>query len=223
LPRPEPASWLAGGKRILVDRIEWLTMPDTGTATAALQNGEVDWWERPVPDALPIIEKNSDLTVDVSDPRGQIGILSMNHLFPPFNDVRAQRAILMAMSKADYMHIYLGDDDRSIPRRAATSSKAPQARRRRRRACHPCGWRAALRSAKILRRRFAAKLLRPACLGMSLLASKVATGLDGPVGSVAQTTDSRRLTVCRPSSCGCDLFEWQPGQSDLLARQTGAP
>lgn len=108
-PRAEAASWLAGGKRILVDRIEWLIMPDAGTAAAALQNGEIDWWERPVPDVLPMLEKNRDLIVDVSDP--QVGILSMNHLFPPFDDVRARRAILMAMNQADYMRVYVGDDD----------------------------------------------------------------------------------------------------------------
>src|SRR6516164_9718709 len=45
VPRQEPASWLAGGKRMLVDRIEWIVIPDSGTASAALQNGEVDWWE----------------------------------------------------------------------------------------------------------------------------------------------------------------------------------
>src|ERR1700719_2077049 len=28
VPRQEPASWLAGGKRIMVDRIEWTVMPD---------------------------------------------------------------------------------------------------------------------------------------------------------------------------------------------------
>jgi peptide/nickel transport system substrate-binding protein len=112
LPRQEPSSWLAGGKRILSDRIEWLTMPDTGTAAAALQNGEVDWWERPVPDALSTLEKDRDLTVDVADPLGSVGLLFMNHLFPPFNDTRARHAILMAMSQADYMHVYVGDDDR---------------------------------------------------------------------------------------------------------------
>jgi len=35
VPRQEPASWLAGGKRILIDRIEWIVMPDPGTASAA--------------------------------------------------------------------------------------------------------------------------------------------------------------------------------------------
>src|SRR6516162_11711180 len=47
LPRDEPASWLAGGKRISFDRVEWIIMPDPATASAALQNGEVDWWETP--------------------------------------------------------------------------------------------------------------------------------------------------------------------------------
>jgi peptide/nickel transport system substrate-binding protein len=36
----------------------------------------------------------------------------MNHLHPPFNDVRARRAILMAMSQEDYMRAYVGDDDK---------------------------------------------------------------------------------------------------------------
>ena len=36
-PRDEKSSWLAGGKRMLVDRIEWVIMPDPATAAAALQ------------------------------------------------------------------------------------------------------------------------------------------------------------------------------------------
>jgi peptide/nickel transport system substrate-binding protein len=41
-PRQEKASWLAGGKRMFADRIEWVVIPDPATAAAALQNGEVD-------------------------------------------------------------------------------------------------------------------------------------------------------------------------------------
>src|SRR5262249_39239972 len=37
-PRGEKASWFAGGKRVLADRIEWVTIPDAATAAAALQN-----------------------------------------------------------------------------------------------------------------------------------------------------------------------------------------
>ncbi|MBK0765455.1 ABC transporter substrate-binding protein, partial [Escherichia coli] len=44
VPRQEKPVWLAGGKQVLVDRVEWVIMPDPATAAAALQNGEVDWW-----------------------------------------------------------------------------------------------------------------------------------------------------------------------------------
>jgi peptide/nickel transport system substrate-binding protein len=110
LPRQEPSSWLAGGKRMLVDRIEWVVIPDPATASAALQNGEVDWWETPIADIVPVLKKNRNVVVEIADPLGSVGFLRMNHLFPPFNDVRARRAILMALSQEDYMHAIVDDD-----------------------------------------------------------------------------------------------------------------
>jgi peptide/nickel transport system substrate-binding protein len=110
IPRDEPASWLAGGKRMLVDRIEWIVMPDQATAAAALQIGEVDWWESPITDVIPVLRRNRNVAVDIADPLGNIGCFRMNHLYPPFNDVRARRAILMAMSQEDYMRTLVGDD-----------------------------------------------------------------------------------------------------------------
>jgi peptide/nickel transport system substrate-binding protein len=112
VPRQEPASWLAGGKRIVSDRIEWVTIQDPATAAAALQNGEVDWLEFPLPDLVPTLEKNRNITVKIQDPLGNIAMLVFNHLFPPFNDVRARRAVLMAISQEDYMRAYIGDDDK---------------------------------------------------------------------------------------------------------------
>jgi peptide/nickel transport system substrate-binding protein len=35
----------------------------------------------------------------------------MNHLHPPFNDVRARRAILTALSQEDFMRAWVGDDE----------------------------------------------------------------------------------------------------------------
>jgi peptide/nickel transport system substrate-binding protein len=110
-PRQELASWLAGGKNIVLDRIEWITIPDPATAAAALQNGEVDWLELVVPDLLPILRKNPKVATAINDPVGLAGMLVMNNLFPPFNDVRARRAILMALSQEDYMRAVVGDDD----------------------------------------------------------------------------------------------------------------
>src|ERR1700737_4295414 len=110
VPRQEKASWLAGGKQILLDRVEWVVIPDPATASAAVQNGEVDWWETPIADIVPVLKKNRNVMVDIADPLGNIGSFRMNHLHPPFNDVRARRAILTAMSQEDYMRAVVGDD-----------------------------------------------------------------------------------------------------------------
>src|SRR5262249_47146432 len=110
--RQEPASWLAGGKNIVLERVEWITIPDPATAAVALQNGEVDWLELVLPDLLPVLRKNRNLVTEINDPLGVVGALVMNHLHPPFNDVRARRAILMALSQEGYMRAYVGDEDR---------------------------------------------------------------------------------------------------------------
>jgi peptide/nickel transport system substrate-binding protein len=110
MPRPEPASWLAGGKRMVVDRIEWVVIPDPATASAALQSGEVDWWETPIPDLVPVLRKNRNVVVDIADPLGNIAFIPMNHLFPPFNDLRARRAVLMAVNQEDYMRAIIDED-----------------------------------------------------------------------------------------------------------------
>src|SRR5690348_8615933 len=112
VPRQEKNSWFAGGKQMLIDRIEWVVIPDPATAAAALQNGEVDWWENPLPDLVPVLKKNRNISVDIADPLGNIGSFRMNHLHPPFNDVRARRAVLTAMSQEDYMRALVGDDDK---------------------------------------------------------------------------------------------------------------
>ena len=110
-PRAEAGEWLSGGKRMMFDRVEWLILPDDATKAAALQNGEVDWWENPIPDLVPLLKRNRNVSVDISDPLGNIGSFRMNHLHPPFNDVRVRRAVMMALSQEDYMRAVVGDDD----------------------------------------------------------------------------------------------------------------
>ena len=110
VPRDEPASWLAGGKRALLDRIEWVVMPDPATASAALQNGEVDWWENPISDLIPTLKRNRNIQVDIADPLGNVGAFRMNHLFAPFDKVKARLAVLTGMSQEDYMRALVGDD-----------------------------------------------------------------------------------------------------------------
>src|SRR5579871_7020690 len=63
VPRQEKNSFFAGGKQMLFDRIEWVVIPDHATASAALQSGEVDWWENPLPDLVPVLKKNRNINV----------------------------------------------------------------------------------------------------------------------------------------------------------------
>jgi len=117
-PRPEPADWLAGGKRIEVETIEWQAMPDPDAAAAAVASGEVDWLEAVLPDLAPGLKRNRSVSVGIADPMGSIGSLRFNHLHPPFDDVRVRRAVAMALDQQDYMRAVIGADDvlwRRIP------------------------------------------------------------------------------------------------------------
>ncbi len=109
-PRDEKPDWLSGGKRLDFDRVEWRVIQDPATAAAAIQNGEVDWWETALPDIVPVLRTNSGLTVDIADPLGNIGDLRMNHLYPPFDNQLVRQAVLIATSQSDYMQAVVGAD-----------------------------------------------------------------------------------------------------------------
>ena len=84
VPRDEPPSFAAGGKRVYVERVEWIYLPDPATANAALQQGEVDYWEFAPPDFVSVLEGSPGITVEVADLYGAQAWLRPNHLHPPF-------------------------------------------------------------------------------------------------------------------------------------------
>src|SRR5262245_56385120 len=75
VPRKEPPSWASGGKVVKVDRVEWLYIPDSATAAAALSTGEVDWWQMVPPDLVPVLAKNKDIKMGNKNTMGAIDIL----------------------------------------------------------------------------------------------------------------------------------------------------
>src|SRR5262249_24525149 len=105
----EPPSFASGGKVVKVDRVEWLYVPDASTASAALAAGEVDFYEQPPVDLVPVLEKNKDLVVANIDPQGSQGILRFNFLNPPFNNVKARQAMLYLVDQPDYLRSMAGD------------------------------------------------------------------------------------------------------------------
>ena len=110
VPRQEPPSSTAGGKVVHFDRIEWRTIPDPATAAAAIQAGEIDAWEYPATDLLPLLRRSRDIVVENPDPTGFIGILRFNHGIAPFNDPAMRRALLGAIVQEDYMRAVAGTD-----------------------------------------------------------------------------------------------------------------
>jgi peptide/nickel transport system substrate-binding protein len=110
VPRQEPAVGSTGGKVVHVDRVEWHTIPDPATAAAALQSGEIDWWEQPTADLLPALRRRQGVTVDVIDTLGYMAVMRFNHLHPPFNNPGVRRALLGAFSQTDMMTAVAGED-----------------------------------------------------------------------------------------------------------------
>jgi peptide/nickel transport system substrate-binding protein len=110
VPRDEPADFLAGGKVVHFDRVEWRVMPDAATAAAALQNNEADWWESPPADLLPSLRRNRDIAVEVVNSAGVLAMLRFNHLHPPFDKAEIRRALLPALDQRSFMQAALGED-----------------------------------------------------------------------------------------------------------------
>ncbi len=109
VPRQEPPSYWSGGKVVHFDRVEWKIMPDPASASAALQRGEIDWWENPLFDLLPLLKQTAGVKVEVLDPLGALGVLAVNHTQPPFDNPKLLQAMLPALSQNDYMDAVLGD------------------------------------------------------------------------------------------------------------------
>ncbi len=97
VPRSEPPSGLAGGKKSAFDRVEWLYLPDSNSAIAALKRGEVDLVEQVPPDYIAPLR--TDPNIKVGTGGAYQGFLVMNQLFPPFNNEKARQALAHAVSQ----------------------------------------------------------------------------------------------------------------------------
>ncbi len=109
VPRPEKVSWTAGGKRVLVDRVEWVVMPDPQTQIGALQSGEIDLIEDIPFDLIPTLERNRNIQVRGTDPLGSQIVGRMNFLYPPFNKVEIRRAAMLALNQKDFLDALVGN------------------------------------------------------------------------------------------------------------------
>jgi peptide/nickel transport system substrate-binding protein len=112
VPRPgnEPPSSFAGSKIPGVDRIELIWISDPQTSMSALVNGEIDFYENPNTDFLPLLVKARGVklmktgTIDSTQ-----GMIRLNHLHPPFNNVKARQAMYHLINQEDFLRAIVGD------------------------------------------------------------------------------------------------------------------
>ena len=109
-PRDEPASFCAGGYRVMVDRVEWRFIPDPATASNALINGEVDWIDQPLPDLLPLLRRSRGVNVEVLDPYGTFGAMRPNSMHGPTANPAIRRVMMAAIDQVACMTAAMGDD-----------------------------------------------------------------------------------------------------------------
>ncbi len=110
VPRNEPADWTSGGKQAHFERLEWSIIPDPATAAAAIQRGEIDWYEYALLDLTPQLAKHPDISVRNVTPYGLGSVMRFNFLHPPFNNVAIRRIVRDAVNQDDYMRAIHGDD-----------------------------------------------------------------------------------------------------------------
>lgn len=103
---------VAGPKLARFERVEWHIMPDTATAAAAIQNGEMDWWEVVDPDLNALLARVRTVVLERIDGGGTYASLRFNQLHPPFADAAARRALLSLVSQTDFMQSIAGANDR---------------------------------------------------------------------------------------------------------------
>ena len=108
-PRSEPPVWASGAKLAKVDRIEMLGLPDPQTQVSALIAGELDYLERVPADLMPLFDAKSGARAEVVGALGFQAVMRMNHLQPPFDNVKVRQAIARAVDRTQYAGVVAGD------------------------------------------------------------------------------------------------------------------
>ncbi len=122
--------WTAGPKIAYFDKVDWNVIPDAATASAALQRGEVDWWEKLDFDLMPMVARNPKLQVFLVETTGNYAVLRFNQLFPPFDNPAIRRALLGAVKQSTSWRPWPGTTIPTGAMLSASSRRIPRWPRR---------------------------------------------------------------------------------------------
>ena len=109
VPRSEPPSGSAGGKRVYVDRVEWnLALRDAQAQFSALQKGEVDIIENLDFDKYEEAKKDPNIQLPRVSKINLQYMARFNHLLPPFDNQKVRQAALAAFSQEPFLRAQVG-------------------------------------------------------------------------------------------------------------------
>jgi peptide/nickel transport system substrate-binding protein len=108
-PRSEPASSLAGGKVVKVDRVEWRAISDQQQAVNALLAGEIDFIEAPSHDLLPLVLADRNIKAFYWNAAGNQFTFRPNWLHKPFDNPKVREALFYAFNQEDFVKAVVGD------------------------------------------------------------------------------------------------------------------
>lgn len=109
VPRDEPSDGFAGAKIVKVDRVIWENIADKQTAFAALQAGEIDFFESPPADLYPVLESDPNLALQILNKTGSAISVRINFLQKPFDNVKARRALLYLIDQEAFLRVMCPD------------------------------------------------------------------------------------------------------------------
>jgi peptide/nickel transport system substrate-binding protein len=109
VPRSEPASGTAGGKRVYVDRVEWnLALRDAQAQVNALQKGEVDIIEQLSFDHYETVKNDANLQMPTYANVNAQYMARFNHLSKPFDNPKVRQAAIAAMQQEPFLRAQVG-------------------------------------------------------------------------------------------------------------------
>ena len=114
VPRSEPPSGFAGGKKVFVDRVEWLALKDAQTQLNALLAGEIDMIEQPAFEQYPQLRKDNRVSIVDTGTVNYQYVMRFNHLVPPFNNPKVREAAMWAMNQEAFLRAQVGPENEGM-------------------------------------------------------------------------------------------------------------
>lgn len=109
VPRAEPPSSIAGGKRVYLERVEWLNLTDANTQVGALKTGEIDFIQFAPPDLTADLRATKGIVVRSIWPVGIQGHMRVNWTNPPFDNPGIRRAVQNFVNQPDMIMAVMGN------------------------------------------------------------------------------------------------------------------